>query len=513
MPLTREELRNALEAGELERVLGEFESDWLEAKRTLYRLSNDRECLEMVKDISAMANVAGGIIVLGYAAAKDEAHAVERIETLTPVVLEGFNAQRIRQIVDHWTFPPRVHLDFIVRSTAANPDEGIVAIVVSAAEPADAPILTRASLVDGRVSGSLVGLYERKHASIQAIDPQRLHAQIRAGKGFEERIATELQGIQAFLAARLGDVDEARRAVGGRRRYAHLPPDERDRRIQELVQAAECDAVSQFILVVTPEAEMDLTGLFSIRAGELGAHIESPPSLRRAGFDIDMERRSAIVHGDRRRAVAPRWGALEAHRDGTIMLVAPGGPDRLCWGRRRDPVPRINPIALIEMTYLFCWLGSQLYAGSLDNRARVRPQILMRNLNASGDMTTLAPGNAASFMGRAHAAPRRRSRSQWSCLLITNSSLRCSHTAAWPRCIEPSGSMTMRFRTPAISTASGASMPRLSGIHRLDSGGGADWSRTIAGALGALGHLADKTRESGRNCPFYTLGTFTPSNT
>ena len=60
-----DEVREALRVGRPERLIGTRECAWLDAKGQLYQLDQPRPAAELAKDVAALANMSGGVIVIG----------------------------------------------------------------------------------------------------------------------------------------------------------------------------------------------------------------------------------------------------------------------------------------------------------------------------------------------------------------------------------------------------------------------------------------------------------------
>jgi hypothetical protein len=87
MSLSKDDVMEKLASKEFDALVGELESDWLECKQSPYRLETDRQKLELAKDIAGLANAAGGLLLLGFATAKDPTHGADRIAEVKPFPL------------------------------------------------------------------------------------------------------------------------------------------------------------------------------------------------------------------------------------------------------------------------------------------------------------------------------------------------------------------------------------------------------------------------------------------
>ncbi|NOT96228.1 MAG: ATP-binding protein, partial [Nitrospira sp.] len=63
--LSLEDVQQILESGEFDSLIGTQEDDHLECKGEPYQLDINHAKLEFAKDVSALANAKGGIILIG----------------------------------------------------------------------------------------------------------------------------------------------------------------------------------------------------------------------------------------------------------------------------------------------------------------------------------------------------------------------------------------------------------------------------------------------------------------
>ena len=123
------EVLKQLVAKNFEGLIGLSENVWLEAKDRPYIFDTTKQKLELAKDVSALANTAGGgIIVLGFdtAAMPDG----ERISEVCPFPINLVDSDRYRKIVHEYVHPP---LDVAVMVFEAADGKGVAAILVEGA--------------------------------------------------------------------------------------------------------------------------------------------------------------------------------------------------------------------------------------------------------------------------------------------------------------------------------------------------------------------------------------------
>ena len=193
--ITRSVATDLVRAGRAELLIGMHESEWLEVKSGAYRLHEPSQEIELAKDVAAMANASGGIIVLGVKAKKLPEY--EEIRVINGCRLADVSPRRYRQLIRQRVFPE-------VRGFTVEPipgpsaDEGLVLLTIPEQDAGTKPFLVHGAVVGEKVLGAFVGIPYRRGDDTFFIDPQTLHARLRAGEqalgaGKDPRIE-EMQG-------------------------------------------------------------------------------------------------------------------------------------------------------------------------------------------------------------------------------------------------------------------------------------------------------------------------------
>jgi hypothetical protein len=119
-----------------------------------------------------------------------------------------------------------------------------------------------------------------------------------------------------------------------------------------------------YVLAAIPSHEVRIPSLFTSKDAAVVNLLESPPQIRASGFDLDVGGRAAriVPGGHRRRALEVKDKALNLWEDGTLIFSA-DALDFVCWRpTRKNEIPlRIQPLALIETTLLFCQLSEAIF--------------------------------------------------------------------------------------------------------------------------------------------------------
>ena len=203
----------------------------------------------------------------------------------------------------------------------------------------------------------IFGIAERKRADVDSLTVQRLHSVIRDGLRFET-LSEKIDNLESIILGVVANVG-AYNATAKIEAEALLAD-----RINEALSAVNLKTKPHIILSATPEQPVEINNLFEGRNSLSVQLLDMPPTIRDAGFDLNIGNVSRIVNGKLRRAVEPDYRLLELWRDGTLIFTATGDSDFLSWGQyaaETDPL-RINDYAICESVYLFCKLAKEIYA-------------------------------------------------------------------------------------------------------------------------------------------------------
>ena len=390
MALTQARILEILESGDFEPLIGEFESETLECKGQPYGLDTDERKLELAKDVSGLANAAGGLLLVGFTTKKSLTHGEDEIDRVRAFPLGMFDPNQYRQVLAAWLWPPLDDILVQVFPSSADSTHGVAVIVVPAIGVENRPLLVAKTLLNSaRKIELLFGYCERKQAQVVHYDVGRLHSLLRDGRRFDEEIRSNFQSLHSMI-------EQLRVAPTA---SPPISPQDVESRLDDALRAVRLYDQPAFVLAVVPGRALNLRALFESRNTPLVKLLEDPPELRQSGFDVDSGGNSRIVEGRLRRAVVEEYRLLEFHRDGIAIYVARG--DRLCWGRRERQVTAylINQLALVEMTYLFSLVAQQLYEGQLHTGDQLELHLRILRLKKGDRNLYLESGALDSFCG------------------------------------------------------------------------------------------------------------------
>jgi hypothetical protein len=178
--VNRETALDLLRSGRAELLVGQPESDWLEAKSVAYDLGTDRAKIELAQDVARFANSErGGLIIVG-AKAKRWSDG-ERIVGLNPLKVAP-SSQRYHGVIDHRVHPPIEGLEVIAVSIRAMAGGHLLVVHVPPQPEELKPFLVHGAIVAGRVEGAFISIVRRRGEQSIPIEASAIHAQLAAGR-------------------------------------------------------------------------------------------------------------------------------------------------------------------------------------------------------------------------------------------------------------------------------------------------------------------------------------------
>jgi schlafen family protein len=354
--LTPSAVVDLLRTGRSAELIGQRESPQLEFKLEPYRLADDRQKYELAKDVSALANAAGGVIVVGIRTQRDETHPWDRAVEIRPFPSDLVNAQQYGDVLQAWIYPPLEGVEIQSHPDPNRADHSLASILAPAQRPSVSPFLVaKAVSEEGRVVGSLVGYFERRGPDARPLSVHEIHGMLRDARLFR-RVLDERVGVVTGEPVVPPPLDQPQAKPAARL------PDPTRQRAAELTEVAKLAERAAYTLTATPVPYVDASEMFQAEDNPITLILRSPPKLRDMGFDLNTGQQPAIHRGQLRRAVLDGYKGLDCWRDGTLVFVATADDDFLSWGERQaeDPL-RINPVPLLESSLLFCKLASALY--------------------------------------------------------------------------------------------------------------------------------------------------------
>lgn len=389
-------IKDALDSGRFNDLIGEFENEWLECKGQPYDLAREDQKLELAKDITGLANASGGVLLLGYSTKRSDIHGEDQIYEVRAFPEDRFRQSQYESVLTTWIYPPIDGLEIVKFSVSLDPPSIVVCINVPKVVGPNSPVLVAKSMLDtSRKVETLVGYFVRKQSHVTHYDVKRIQALFRDGLRYDADIRENFSALH--------------NAIESLRNHANTPvsaisQEEVSGEIQEALTAVQLQGKPSFALSAVPSRALNLAGLFESNSSDLVRLVEFPPEVRSSGFNLGTGERSKIIKGKIRRAIDVGYKIIEVHRNGVVIFANDGGGNGLCWGRpaRQQESFLINQIALIEYIYLFCNFSRSVHLSQMQENEKIIIAAEFFNLTMNGNPPRLEPGHPERFYGFNH---------------------------------------------------------------------------------------------------------------
>jgi hypothetical protein len=166
--------------GTVKGLLGQPESQWLEAKQKGYGLDNDRQKHELAMDVAALANTdRGGVIVIGFATKRDDASR-DVITSAGGCSLGSLDSGRYAEILQTRVVPPLEGIDIQVVEAERR---HFMSIFISPQPDYMKPILVKGGVMEGdRWTGGAFSIPNRVGSSKWALSAEAVHSLLVAAR-------------------------------------------------------------------------------------------------------------------------------------------------------------------------------------------------------------------------------------------------------------------------------------------------------------------------------------------
>jgi len=383
MPIrTIDQILGILERGSFDELVGTTEDLYVEAKGEPYRLSSgDLQKQELAKDVSALANSGGGIILLGFRTKQDQLSSIEEVECCRSFPPSLFDPIQYRNVLQDWIHPVINSVRAVFYPSASDPNRGTAAIIVPANAAAEKPyIVTRVVAPDGRVCGTMFGYFERVLDRVVPMSGGTIRSQLRDGMRFNE-FSERLTNLEIMLTQRFSQVAEA-----------NPSPDKIAEKLREAGDAVGRVGQPNIVLAAASTSECKFTQLFESQTAPVVKLLEEPPILRWDGFAIKAPRPSSIIKGQLRRRVVPGYELIDLWKDGTLIAIGPGDYELLCWARqtRAGVGLPIRNFVLAEVILNFVRLAAEVFKQATPLPRGLRFIVRLENMTIDGIPCTLS---------------------------------------------------------------------------------------------------------------------------
>jgi hypothetical protein len=174
--------RNALalvRAGYGEFLVGQEESDWLEAKAAPWDLETEHGKIELGQDVARFANAGGGLIVVG--ASTRRTGDLEKIVRVRGLASGAVSARRVVAVVNQRVYP-LVEGMAVFSASLRSSKSVLLAIDVPPQSDDSKPFVVHGAIVGSHSEGAFISIVRRQGEGSVTIGAREIHSWLVAGR-------------------------------------------------------------------------------------------------------------------------------------------------------------------------------------------------------------------------------------------------------------------------------------------------------------------------------------------
>ena len=391
--MTFTEIRNQLVSGDFGFLVGLVEDEHFDAKNGKYDLSSEAAKQELAKDISSFANRSGGLIIIGLQTSNDALFYGRRVASISTVPFSMINPPDYHNVIKDWIYPrpKEIEIDWVV--SKEEPTKGLAYIFVPNQPENLRPFLIKKDIdpaTNRKRKEILFGYVERISHSSDPVGIESLHTMFRLGR--ENRWKEDVGVRLAAIEAKISEPPEVSKRKQNLEQIVFS-------RLEKALEASGLRDHRTYCLAVSPVDTTEVQSILSSTASSIAKLMEEPPELRYGGWAMETGDSARLIDGELRRVKSDGYKILEVYRDGTFIFACRADEALLGWGPTFGKT-RINPLALIETTYMYFSFYEHVLKRFQKPANKLQVWIQFRNLHAQGMITSLAPHGVEAFSHR-----------------------------------------------------------------------------------------------------------------
>src|ERR1019366_6399771 len=200
MSLSLANIRDAIDIGDVQLFVGEFEGQHLDAKSQPYHFAGGNDVRrEFAKDVAAFANGAGGCIIVGAETAVSTLQAGEQITALKPFPKTHFDEDQYGKLIAEWLYPQPAGVRISWHEDDTTAGYGIGTILIPEQERATKPFLLTRTIGDKKSTETLLGYVERHLDRTDIKSVVELHHALRTGMNLAGTILARFDSLEARI--------------------------------------------------------------------------------------------------------------------------------------------------------------------------------------------------------------------------------------------------------------------------------------------------------------------------
>ena len=380
-PMTFVEIKDKIDAADFSALIGLVEDEQFEAKSGKYDFSCEAGKQELAKDVASFANRSGGIIVIGPKTSDDPTFFGRRVSDVSLVPFDLINPSDYQNVIKAWVYPRPDKVDIMWVPSKDDPHKGLFYILIPNQPDNLRPFLITKDIdpaTNRKRKEIMFGYVERHSHTSDPVDFRALHSMLRLGR--ENHWKQQLDTRLARIEAKLSPIP----IEGERQKDLHNTILSRT---TDALKASSLSNHRAYSLAISPLQTTEVQSFLNSE-GKIIKLLEDPPMLRSNGWGVYTSDRARLMNAELRLSKADKHTVLGLYRDGTLVFACSADEAFLGFNYGKT---RINPVAVIETTYLFFDLYHYLLKDLTPPPNVLCVWIQFFHMHQDGLITSLAP--------------------------------------------------------------------------------------------------------------------------
>jgi hypothetical protein len=378
--MTIEQIGRILSTRRFSDLLGHPEDATLEVKEAPYDLSTAAGRYELAKDVSGLANVGGGYLLIGIATRREAERQRDLLDRLTLIPAARFNDAQYRGIITDYIHPEIQNLA-VSWSHGEGVGDGLGIIFVPPQPDERKPFITAKVVEDGdHLKHIVVGFVERVAAGNEPLSPKRIQELLRKGRdGTSQRLTRIEERLDQLTRTQLIPAVPAVNQVEQPTVVSPFDAELLDARIHSMLENFELPVY--VIAAIVPRGNR-IREFNSTRPNAPRDLLRDAGELRDAGFDLGIGAAAEPGPDGSLQAVQGERKCLRLFRDGTLIFRALADDSFLGWARNAaafQASPRLNPVPVAEVHASFASFYAEMLARVDPGPCEVMFKLVLRN--------------------------------------------------------------------------------------------------------------------------------------
>ncbi len=194
-------LEKIISDGDFDSLIGKTENDFFECKGQVYDLKKEYSKRKLAKDVSSLANLNGGYILIGPKTNDSKTHFGDEVIEISLLNQSLIDPNQYKNVIKDWIYPDEIHgIKIYWKESKDNNNKGIVVIEIPPQKESQKPFLiSKIVEEEKKVSETIFGYAERKGDRSDPKKIKDIHKIMRDGLLYDKNIENRFNNLESIM--------------------------------------------------------------------------------------------------------------------------------------------------------------------------------------------------------------------------------------------------------------------------------------------------------------------------